>query len=203
MRQIIYDKVACIADNTKNYILTKDLLREGITNRQIANLQKEGYLEKIINGFFWYTGNGQEKPSDYKAIEIGKVNPHAVICAETSCYLQGLIDIEPNVFTVATRRSDRQGMNMPFATRRHYFADSYFDDNIITVETAYGSYRMYDLERSVCDCIRFREEIQPVIYEKIILNHKKMQEEAMVKRMLAYAKAMKFKKKIREDIYEN
>ena len=121
MRQIIYDKVACIADNTKNYILTKDLLREGITNRQIANLQKEGYLEKIINGFFWYTGNGQEKPSDYKAIEIGKVNPHAVICAETSCYLQGLIDIEPNVFTVATRRSDRQGMNMPFEMYKNAF----------------------------------------------------------------------------------
>ena len=200
MRQIIYDRVACIADNTKNYIFTKDLLREGITNRQIADLQKEGYLEKIINGFFWYTGNGQKKPSDYKAIEIGKVNPQAVICAETSCYLQGLIDIEPNVFTVATRRSDRQSMNMPFETRRHYFADSYFDDNIIIVETEYGSYRMYDVERSVCDCIRFREEIQPVIYEKIILNHKMMQEEAMVRRMLAYAKAMKFEKKMREDI---
>ena len=202
MRQIIYDRVACIADNAKNYILTKDLLREGITNRQIANLQKEGFLEKIVNGIFWYTGNGQEKPPDYKAIEIGKVNPHAVICAETSCYLQGLIDIEPNVFTVATRRSDRQGMNMPFATRRHYFADSCFDDNIITVETAYGSYHMYDLERSVCDCIRFREEIQPAIYEMIILNHKKMQEESMKKRMLSYAKAMKFEKKMREDIME-
>lgn len=200
MRQIIYDRVASIADNTKNYILTRDLLREGITNRQIASLQEEGYLEKIVNGFFWYTGNGREKPENYKAIEIGKVNPNAVICAETSCYLQGLIDIEPNVFTIATRRSDRQGMSMPFKTRRHYFADSYFEDNVITVETAYGSYHMYDLERSVCDCIRFREEVEPLIYEKIILNHKKMQEEAMVKRMLAYAKAMKFEKKMREDI---
>lgn len=203
MRQIIYDRVAAVADNTKNYILTKDLLQHGITNRQIANLQKEGLLEKIVNGFFWYTGNGLEKPSNYKAIEIGKVNPNAVICAETSCYLQGLIDIEPSAFTIATRRSDRQGMSMPFETRRHYFADSYFEDNIITVKTAYGSYHMYDLERSVCDCIRFREEIQPAIYEKIILNHKKMQEEAMVKRMLAYAKAMRFEKKMEEDIYGN
>ena len=200
MRQIIYDRVACIANNARNYILTKDLLREGITNRQIANLLEEGYLEKIVNGLFWYTGNGQEKPNNFKAIEIGKVNPHAVICAETSCYLQGLIDIEPNVFAVATRRGDRQGMNMPFATRRHYFADSFFEDNIITVETVYGSYRMYDLERSVSDCIRFREEIQPAIYESIILNHKKLQEESMKKRMLAYAKAMKFEKKMREDI---
>ena len=200
MRQKIYDRVAYIAANTKNYISTKDMLREGVTNRQIANLQEEGCLEKIVNGLIWYTGNGQEKPPNYKAIEIGKVNPNAVICAETSCYLQGLIDIEPNVFTVATRRSDRQGMNMPFATRRHYFADSCFDDNIITVETAYGIYHMYGLERSVCDCIRFREEIQSDIYEMVILNHKRMQEDAMVERMLAYAKAMKFEKKMREDI---
>lgn len=189
-----------IADNKKNYIFTKELLREGITNRQIANLQEEGLLEKIVNGFFWYTGNGQEKPSDYKAIEIGKVNPNAVICAESSCYLQCLIDIEPNIFTIATRRSDRQSMNMPFETRRHYFADSNFDDNIITVETEYGNYHMYNLERSICDCIRFREEVQPIIYEKIILGHKENQKEAMVKRMLAYAKAMKFEKKMREDI---
>lgn len=200
MRQIIYDKVAATAIKTKNYISTKELLQEGITNRQIASLQEEGYLEKIVNGFFWYTGNGQEKPKNYKAIEVGRVNPNAVICAEAACYLQGLIDIEPKVFTVATRRSDRQGMNMPFETRRHYFADSHFEDNIIMVETEYGSYRMYDLERSVCDCIRFREEVQPLIYDNIILNYKQIQEENMLKRMLAYAKAMKFEKKIREEL---
>lgn len=62
---------------------------------------------------------------------------------------------------------------------------------------------MYDLERSVCDCIRFKDEMQPEIYEMIIANHKKLQEESMVKRMMVYAKAMKFEKKMREDIYEN
>ena len=62
---------------------------------------------------------------------------------------------------------------------------------------------MYDLERSVCDCIRFKDEMQLEIYEMIIANHKKLQEESMVKRMMVYAKAMKFEKKMREDIYEN
>ena len=202
MRQIIYDRVEDIVNNRNNYLSTKTLLEGGVTNRQIANLQEEGYLEKIVNGLFWYTGNGLEKPKDYKAIEVSKVNPNAIICAETSCYLQGLIDVEPNTFTIATKRSDRQAMNMPFETRRHYFTDSYFDHNIITIETEYGDYHMYDLERSVSDCIRFKSEIQPEIYKMIISNHRKMQEDAMLKRMMAYAKVMRFEKKMREDIIE-
>ena len=47
-----------------------------------------------------------------------------------------------------------------------------------------------------------RNKIQPEIYKMIISNHKKMQEDAMLKRMMAYAKAMKFEKKMREDIIE-
>ena len=41
MRQIIYDKVANVANDENNYISTRRLLQEGVTNRQIANLQEE------------------------------------------------------------------------------------------------------------------------------------------------------------------
>lgn len=74
MRKMI-SKYKKAAANTKNHLSTKDLRRADVTNRQIANLQEERRLEKIVNGLFGYTENGQEKPFDYKAIEIGKVNP--------------------------------------------------------------------------------------------------------------------------------
>ena len=47
MRQIIYDKVKYIADKYKGYIDTEDLMKEGLTNRQIGLLTAEGKLEKV------------------------------------------------------------------------------------------------------------------------------------------------------------
>ena len=38
MRQIIYDKVKYIADKYKGYIDKEDLMKEGLTNRQIGLL---------------------------------------------------------------------------------------------------------------------------------------------------------------------
>lgn len=200
MQQKIYERLAIIEKDCAGYIDTKKLLQCGLTNRQIGQLQEEGYLEKIVNGLFWLSKAKHDKPKDYKLIEVCLVNPNAVICAESACYIHGLIDVEPKKLSIATKRSDRHKMNMPFEISRHYYADSYFDHNIMTVETAYGDYYIYDLERSISDCIRFKDEIQPEIYEMIISKHRKMQEDAMVKRMIAYAKAMKFEKKMREEI---
>ena len=53
MRQIIYDKVKYIADKYKGYIDTEDLMKEGLTNRQIGLLTAEGKLEKVAHGHYW------------------------------------------------------------------------------------------------------------------------------------------------------
>ena len=53
MRQIIYDKVRNISEKYKGYIDTEDLMKEGLTNRQIGLLTAEEKLEKIAHGHYW------------------------------------------------------------------------------------------------------------------------------------------------------
>lgn len=198
MQKKIYDRVAVIENNCTGYIGTKELLQYGLTNRQIGQLQEEGYLEKIVNGLFWLSKAKQDKPKDYKLIEVCLVNPNAVICAESACYMHGLIDVEPKKLSIATKRSDRHKMDMPFETLRHYYADSCFDNNMLTIETTYGFYHIYDLERSVSDCIRFKDEIHPDIYQRIIDNYQKKRDAEQLDRMMAYAKRMKFEKQMQK-----
>lgn len=198
MKQKIYDRLKIVEKSSTGYIGTKELLQCGLTNRQIGQLQEEGYLEKIINGLFWLSKTGQDKPKDYKLIEVSLVNPDVVICAESACYIHGLIDVEPEKLSIATKRSDRHKMEMPFETSRHYYADSFFDENIIMVETPYVDYQIYDLERSVSDCIRFKGKICPDIYQMIIENYQKQRDAAQINRMLAYAKRMKFENQMKE-----
>ena len=139
MRQIIYDKVKYIADKYKGYIDTEDLMKEGLTNRQIGLLTAEGKLEKVAHGHYWIISPEFSKPEDYKAVEVARVNRKAVICADSACYYMGLIDKEPEILSIATRRSDRHKMKMNFDVCRHYFSEKAFEEDQKVFNTEYGT----------------------------------------------------------------
>ena len=62
MRNNTYIRWETIYKKMKGYIGTRKLLEEGFSNRQIAVLKEEGYLEKICHGFYWINGSGYDKP---------------------------------------------------------------------------------------------------------------------------------------------
>lgn len=199
MRQHTYQRVENLYSKYCGYITTKELLNEGFTNRQISTLQQEGYLEKIANGCFWMAHAGEKKHSDYKAIEVGFVNREAVVIADSACFYQGLIDIEPPRLSIATKRNDRHKMIFPFAVTRHYFSENGYEEGKKKIETQFGDYQVYEIGRSVCDCIRFRADIEKDIFELVIENYRKeYSDRKMKERLLAYARMMKFEDKAKK-----
>jgi len=199
MRQFTYERIRGLYPAYSGFIETKDLLKEGFTNRQIAQLQQEGYLEKIANGSFWLTCAEIEKPFDYKAVAAGFVNKESVVIADSACFYQGFIDIEPPKLSVATKRSDRHQMVFPFAVSRHYLSENGYDDGKQKVSTKFGDYYVYEVERSVCDCIRFREDIEQDIFDLVIENYRKQENDNKRKeRLLTYARLMRFEDKAKK-----
>lgn len=172
------------------YITTAELLQGKVTNRQIGAFVQSGMLEKVSHGHYWFVDERHEKPGDYKALEVCITNPGAVICADSACFYLGLIDVEPERLSVATRRSDRSKMKVNFPTCRHYFGDSYFEDSVKKVTTLLGMYRVYDLDRSVCDCIRFRDSIGDDLFDLIIENYRKSGER-QIERLFDYAEKVR------------
>ena len=59
----------------------------------------------------------------------------------------------------------------------------------------YGSYNVYGIDRSVCDCIRFREDIDKDIFELVIENYRKY-DKKNEERLMAYAKAMRIGRQV-------
>ncbi len=199
MRQQTYERMENLCKGYRGCIGTKELLNEGFTNRQIALLQQKGYLEKIANGCFWPTCSGMEKPFDYKAVAVGFVNKEAVIVADSACFYQGFISVEPPKLSVATRRSDRHQMKFPFAVTRHYLSEQGYEKGKKKIETEFGDYYVYEIGRSICDCIRFRESMETDIFNLVIENYRKEQFDKRVKeRLLAYARIMRFEDKAKQ-----
>ena len=190
MRQIIYDKVRNISEKYKGYIDTEDLMKEGLTNRQIGLLTAEEKLEKIAHGHYWVNSDAYGKPEDYKAVEVARVNENAVICADSACYYMGLIDVEPQVLSIATKRSDRHKMKMNFDVCRHYFSEKAFEEDQKVFNTEYGSYKVYDIMTSMIknhfDC-----------FDLIIEKYKKYDKRS-TERLMAYAKAMRISRQVEQ-----
>ncbi|MBQ6583379.1 MAG: type IV toxin-antitoxin system AbiEi family antitoxin domain-containing protein [Mogibacterium sp.] len=159
MRATTYDKAKKVAAQHHGYVRTRTLKDNGVTDRQIASLVEEGVLEKISHGCFWHPEAGGEKPPFYQAIEVNMTNPKAVLCSYSAAYLHGLIDSVPEKLYYATAREDRHKMTLPYESRRYYYPQLHFEEGIQTIETPYGEYRIYDLDRTVCDCVRFRREV--------------------------------------------
>lgn len=57
---------------------------------------------------------------------------------------------------------------MSFLIKRHYFSEDIFSEACQIVSTDFGSYRIFDVYKSVCDCIRFRKDMEPYIFELIL-----------------------------------
>lgn len=195
MRSTTYDKlhhVYSMYRRAGGYIRTRELLEEGFTNRQIALLTEEHYLEKVCRGCYWMARCGQEKPFDYKCIEVSLSNPRAVIAMESACYYQGVIEEEPELLTVATERTDRSTMKMNFPVKRRYFSSSNFSLGVKRVHRAMGSYNIYDPERSLCDIVRLEGETAGRMFLEELFDTMQAKEKHY-ERMLRYAELLKVK----------
>ena len=187
MRANTYVKLEMVYKKHRGYIETQKLLEAGFSNRQIAVLVGEGYLEKVSHGYYWLSGAQCMKPQDYKCLEICLSNPKAVICMDSALYYQKVIAEEPEYLSVATERTDRSTLKMNFPTRRHYFSGSNFQIGRKKQETEFGCYYIYDVERSICDMQRLEPQITLEFIDRVKDNAQQY------KRLLKYAELLRIK----------
>lgn len=196
-----YEKVTKLFRDGNGYRNAAQLKEAKVTTVQIKELVNKGIIERVSHGHYWLIDEEKGKPENYEMLEACMVNPRAVICADSACYYHGLIDKAPEKLSVATLKTDRSKMQLNFPVTRHYYSDLAFEQDLEIVNTPYGPLRVYALERSVCDTIRFRDDIGMTMVENIVHNYMKRDNRQM-ERLLAYADAMRVGKIVRTTLEE-
>ena len=79
---------------------------------------------------------------------------------------------------------------MDFMIQRHYFSNRNFNNGIRKQETEFGTYNIYDIERSVCDLYRLEGETE--IEVGIVKNIK--ENKYLYNRLLKYAEVLQIKR---------
>lgn len=197
MRQKTYDKVNALFSKRGGYLNSREILSNGITTIQVRKLLAEEKIERISHGNYWNLMPGKKKPKNWKMIEACMTNPRAIICSLSACYYHGLLDEEPEELYVATARTDRSAMKLKFPVSRHYFSVLNFEEDMKVVRNKSCKIRVYEMDRSVCDCIRLEKEIGKETVQMVVDRYKQC-ENRNVEHLLEYAERMRYGKIARE-----
>lgn len=191
-----YDRIIQLFHENRGYMSFDMMKEEGITVVQIQELVDKGGLERFARGCYWCNECGLTKPEHYRYIETALANDRSVICMDSALYLLGMIRSEPEVISVATERTDRRKMDLPYPVNRLYLQHTGMEGEIEIIEVDGWQVRVYSMERTMCDCLRMQARLEPGVLEEAEAVFRKRK--GSVQRVTQYAKRLRALKCVME-----
>ena len=152
-------------EKNKGYLETKELLNKGYNYKKIKSLVEKGIIEKIKRGLYKYNDT-EESKSEY--IEVSRVMGKGVFCLTSALELHELTTYSPYEYQVAIRRGHKITVPEYPPIKIYKFDEKYYELGVEMIEKEGVNLQVYNMEKTICDCIRYRNKIgQDIVTEAI------------------------------------
>jgi predicted transcriptional regulator of viral defense system len=128
---------------------------------------------------------------DLPMVDIEKIVPGGVLCLHSLWAYYGLTAQDPKVFSIAVRK-DSPEIALPDYPPIHlyYFKPEYYRLGIDTHKLGEFNIKVYDLEKSVCDAVKYRVIVGSSLSNEVLNNYRDMKRRNLLK-LIKYAKMMR------------
>ena len=174
---------------------TSDFVAAGIPAVDIVNLCNTGYLERIRHGYYqladWDTSSEEQL--------IAALIPKAIICVESALFHYGYSDFAPRKWSIAVPRSmSRTKLDIDALMLQTYYVQSeIYELGKTTADFNGVMLPVYDRERTICDCFKYRSRLDNEIFNKA-LNAYVNDSKKDLRNLSGYAKKLRVHKKVTE-----
>ena len=180
-----------IFDRYGGMMRTTQLAEEKVFYPQRQKLMEDGHIEKVRRGY--YQWNSSEDFS-----EVGTVTrlfPDAILCMDTALRYYGYSDRTPGDWHLAVSKdSGKSRFNIDYPFVKPYYREPTVLELGLTKGTMDGhKIRIYDKDRVICDCLRYRNKMDKEIFNKAIQNYIADPEKSIPK-LMEYAGPLRVKK---------
>lgn len=179
-------------NKTDGVITSKELKNSNIPTIYLTRMVEKGELIRVDRGI--YIDSNGDYDEYYFFHNRCKV---AVFSYVSALYLQGFTDIIPNEMEVTVYK----GYNphrISGNVRIHYVTKEIYDLGMTECQTIFeNTVKVYDLERTVCDFIKNRREIEAELFSKTINKYVRYENKDLNK-LYEYSKKMKIYEKVKE-----
>ena len=139
------------------YARTTDLLREGISFRDLKKLLGQERIEQVKKGL--YRLKDEDRTPIHDFVDACLAIPKAVVCLYSALSHYELTTFMPTEIMIAIPQEYHPPKIAYPPLRVFYFSKKQYEVGIETVTTKEGIYRIYSPEKSVCDAFRFRRKL--------------------------------------------
>ena len=145
---------------------TSDFVAAGIPAVDIVNLCNTGYLERIRHGYYqladWDTSSEEQL--------IAALIPKAIICVESALFHYGYSGFAPRKWSIAVPRSmSRTKLDVDALALQTYYVQPEIYELGRVADDFYGvKLSVYDRERTICDCFKYRSRLDHEIFSKAL-----------------------------------
>ena len=180
-----------IFDKYGGMMRTTQLAEEKIFYPQREKLIADGYVEKIRRGYYQWIN-----PDDFSEVgTVIRLFPDAILCMDTALRYYGYSDRTPGDWHLAVSKdSGKSRFKIDYPFVKPYYVEPVVLELGLTTGTVDGhTVRIYDKERLICDCLRYRNKMDKEIFNKAIQKYIADPEKSIPK-LMEYAGPLRVKK---------
>ena len=166
-------------------IKLEDITSQGINKYHLKKLVDNGEVEKIQHGIY--------KLVEYQIhgfVELKKIVPNGVICLFSAWNNYGLTTYIPHEFHVAIEKKSKIKLPDYPPIKLYYWDSSILKLGVVKETIDNIKIEIYDIEKSVCDAVKFRNKIGKDILNEILTNYLKRQDKNIDK-LIKYSKQLR------------
>ena len=154
-----------------------------------------GYLNRVRHGYYELS----EKEAVSEERLLATLIPQGIVCVESALFHYGYSDFAPRKWSIAIPRSmSRTKLNVEALSLRPYYVQSKLYDLGKTTDDFGGvNLSIYDRERTICDCFKYRSKLDNEIFNKA-LNAYANDTNKNLNNLSVYAKKLRVYKKVTE-----
>ena len=180
-----------IFDKYGGMMRTTQLAEEKIFYPQREKLIADGYVEKIRRGYYQWID-----PDDFSEVRtVIHLFPDAILCMDTALRYYGYSDRTPRKWHLAVSKdSGKSRFKIDYPFVKPYYVEPAVLELGLTTGTMDGhAIRIYDKERLICDCLRYRNKMDKEVFNKAIRKYITDPKKSIPK-LMEYAGPLRVKK---------
>lgn len=187
------EKILQLTQENNGYITTKEIVDNGLSKMALIRLCDNGLLKRVSTGY--YSLPNMINDDYYKIIYKSK---NAVFSYNTSLFLHELSDRTPLYFDVTVPRGYGGPLQNIDVVSLHYVDKNILNLGMEIIKSPFGmDIKCYDVERTICDIIKNKNNMDKEIYTKALKWYAEKKDKDMLK-LSKYSKKLNIEKEVAE-----